>query len=78
MTKKEVEAVLYHSTPSEMYAPFRYPFGESPYSNEDPVLTIAGHMESGRIAIGLAIKKRRNGLLFSVITVIRPEAGRHM
>ncbi|MNB77496.1 hypothetical protein D3C75_241820 [compost metagenome] len=78
ITKKEVESVLYHFAPSEMHAPLRYPFGENPYSNEDPVLTIAGPVESGKIAIGLAIKKRKNGLLFSVITVIRPESGRHM
>ncbi|MCE3203414.1 hypothetical protein JI735_19735 [Paenibacillus sonchi] len=78
IAKREVESVLYHFSPSEMHAPFRYPFGESPYTNEDPVLTITGQVESGRIAIGLAIKMRRNGLLFSVITVIRPEHGRHM
>lgn len=78
ISKKEVEAVLYHYDPKEMHEAQKYPFGEHPYTNTDPVLTVVGEFNHQTIAVGLAIKRRKQGIIFTVVTVMRPEHGRHV
>lgn len=77
ISKTAVEAVLVQFAPTEMHEPLAYPFGEQPHANPDPVLTVTGMHDGKRIAIALAVKKRKHGLVFSVITVMRAEGGRH-
>ncbi|MBG9795334.1 hypothetical protein ABD76_25910 [Paenibacillus dendritiformis] len=78
ITKKMVESILYHNNPSEMHEAKKYPFGEQPYTNADPVLTVVGKYENRKLAVGLAIKKRNQGILFAVVTAMFPEHGRHV
>lgn len=78
ITKKMVEFILYHNDPTEMHEIRKYPFGEQPFTNVDPVLTVVGNHEERKIAVGLAVKKRNQGILFTVVTAMFPERGRHI
>jgi hypothetical protein len=78
ITKKMVESILYHNKPTEMHEVRMYPFGHQPFLNIDPVLTVVGTYDNRKIAIGLAIKKRKQGILFTVVTAMYPEHGRHV
>jgi len=60
-----------------MHEPFKYPYGECPYENPDPVFTVVGEHEGRKIGVALAIKRRGRSLLFSVITAFEA-AGRHI
>ncbi|GIP08166.1 hypothetical protein J1TS5_03360 [Paenibacillus macerans] len=78
ITKKMIEFVLYHNDPKEMHEAKRYPFGEDPFTNDDPVLTVVGEYNHRKLAVGLAVKRRSQGILFTVVTVMFPEHGRHV
>ncbi|WP_028592445.1 DUF4258 domain-containing protein [Paenibacillus massiliensis] len=78
ITKKMVESILYHHDPKEMHEAGKYPFGEQPFTNVDPVLTVVGTYKNRTIAIGLAVKKRNQSILFTIVTAMFPEYGRHV
>lgn len=78
ITKAMVEFILYHNDPKEMHEAQHYPFGEQPYTNADPVLTIVGDYNDRKLAVGLAVKRRNRGVLFTVVTAMFPEHGRHV
>lgn len=78
ITKTTVECVLEYNRPHEMFAPYEYPYGGSPYSNPDPVFSVAGEWNDRRIVIGVAIKMIGRQMLFTVTTVFRAtEYSRH-
>lgn len=78
ITKRMIESILYHNDPTEMHEIKNYPFGEKPFTNADPVLTVVGIHEDLKVAVGLAIKKRNQGIVFTVVTAMFPESGRHI
>ncbi|AZK47845.1 DUF4258 domain-containing protein [Paenibacillus lentus] len=54
ITKRMVESILYHNDPTEMHEVKKYPFGEQPFTNADPVLTVVGIHEDRKIAVSIA------------------------
>ena len=67
----------------EMYKEWEYPFGDNPFSNPDPVFTIAGKDNNGStIAIPIAIKESwlegKHTIEFYPVTVINTNTGRHI
>lgn len=76
ISREAIEHVLYRNLPTEMHEPFKYPYGDQPYENPDPVFTVTGKFDTKPIAVALSIKRRRNEILFSVITTFEA-SGRH-
>lgn len=77
ITKRMVEFVLYHNDPNEMHEARQYPYGEHPYANIDPVLTVAGVYEDRVIAVGIAVKKQHTAIQFTIVTAMIADSGRH-
>lgn len=82
ISKETAFQIVLDNPIEEMYKERKYPFGENPFSNPDPVFTISGKLPDGHtVAVPFAVKvdrsERKTTMLFYPITLIHTDRGRH-
>jgi len=75
ITEDEVRKVLLENDPHEFFPPYKYPYGENPNTNKDPIFSLVS--KSYLVAV-VAIKKKSSEIRFQVVTAFfASEQSRH-